>query len=62
MIPDWLLQLSTMVIGGAGLYAGIRADLAAMHARIEGAQREAEAAREDARHAHGRIDQFMQRV
>jgi hypothetical protein len=53
MIPEWLMQLGGMVIGGAGLYAGIRADLAAMHARIEIAQREASSANE-------RIDRMLE--
>jgi outer membrane murein-binding lipoprotein Lpp len=52
MIPEWLLQLGGMVIGGAGIYAGIRADLAAMHAKIE-------AASSSATRAHQRIDEFI---
>ncbi len=54
MIPEWLMQLGGIVVGGAGLYAGIRADLAAMHAKIEGAT--ASASR-----AHQRIDEIIMR-
>jgi hypothetical protein len=55
MIPDWLMQLGGIVIGGAGLYAGIRADLSAMHARIE-------ATANDVTNAHKRIDNLTEKV
>lgn len=55
MIPEWLMQLGGIVVGGAGLYAGIRADLAAMHAKIE-------AATNTAQSAHARIDNLTEKV
>lgn len=51
-MPDWLYQLLTAGIGGAGAYAAIRADLARLHER-------ATQAKEAADEAHRRIDDLF---
>lgn len=50
--PDWLIQLLTAGAGAAGVYAGIRADLARLHERTTNAK-------ESADKAHERIDTIM---
>lgn len=51
-MPDWLLQLLQAAGVGAGIYAGIRADLARIHERATVALASAEK-------AHARIDGLM---
>lgn len=52
-MPDWLYQLLTACAGAAGVYAAIRADLAALHVKAD--QAGAAALR-----AHERIDNMHQ--
>lgn len=54
MIPEWLFQIVGMAATAAGIYAAIRADIAALHVKADNA---AKAANE----AHQRIDQLMMR-
>lgn len=51
-MPDWLFQVVGIVAAGAGVYAAIRADLAYIRARADGAH-------ESAGRAHMRIDAFF---
>lgn len=51
-MPDWLMQLIGMTAGAGAVYAGIRADLAAVRVR-------AEAAAAAAQEAHQRIDRIL---
>jgi len=51
-MPDWLLEVVKYAAGAGALYAGIRADLAALHVK-------AETAKESATTAHARIDSIM---
>lgn len=53
LTPDMLKAVMTALISGGGLYAGIRADLRGMAARITAAQKAAE-------HAHDRIDRHLE--
>ncbi len=53
-MPDWVFQLFTAGIAGAGAYAAIRADLARLHER-------ATQAHDSAAEAHRRIDEFFNR-
>ena len=50
--PAWLLQVIQMAGGAAVAYAGIRADLARLHERINHVA-------EDTERAHRRIDRMM---
>lgn len=38
-MPDWVAQMMGYAAAGAAVYAGIRADLARLHARVEEAHR-----------------------
>lgn len=53
-MPDWVLQVVTMVGAGVAVYAGIRADLAATKEKAKNAH-------ESAERAHVRIDGLMLR-
>ncbi len=59
MIPEWLMQIGGMILGGAGagvgLYVGIRTDLASMRVKID-------VAAADAARAHERIDNLTEKV
>lgn len=48
-MPEWVVQLAGYGAGAAAVYAGIRADLARLHERVE-------AAKEAAASAHRRLD------
>lgn len=50
-MPDWIWHLATAIGAGVGVYAGIRADLAALRVQAEHAARSADA-------AHRRIDEW----
>jgi len=50
-MPEWLLQLLALGAGGVAVYAGIRADLAALRVK-------ADMALASAAQAHVRIDQI----
>ncbi len=50
-MPDWLLQAIAMGGAAVGVYAAIRADLAALHVKAELAAKSAD-------RAHERIDEF----
>ncbi len=52
-MPDWLSQLVTVAGVGVSVYAGIRADLAALHVKADNATRAADK-------AHERIDALHQ--
>lgn len=54
LMPDWLLQIAGYGVSAAALYAGIRADLARLHERVE-------AARHAAHAANRRLDDLMNR-
>lgn len=54
-MPEWALQLISAVGMGIGVYAGIRADIAALHVK-------ADAARQAADLANRRIDGLMDRA
>ena len=54
MMPEWLLQVAGYAAGAAAVYAGIRADLARLHERVE-------TAREAAKAAHRRLDDYIGR-
>ena len=43
-MPDWLIHAFGYAVAGAGIYAGIRADLASLHARVKAAADAAEIA------------------
>ena len=49
MSSEFLLQLLSMAGVGIGVYAGIRADLAALHVKVDNAVKAAE-------RAHARLD------
>lgn len=49
MIPEWVFQIVAMVGTAAGIYAAIKADLAALHVK-------ADHALQSARDAHQRLD------
>lgn len=51
-MPDWIVQLMGMAGAGVAVYAGIRADLAYLRAKIEGAH-------ESASLAHQRLDELF---
>lgn len=53
-MPEWVLQLAGYAVGAAAVYAGIRADLARLHERVE-------SAREAASAAHRRLDDWIGR-
>lgn len=53
-MPEWVLQLLGIMAGAGGVYAAIRADLAALRVKAEIA-----CARADS--AHNRIDIFFDR-
>jgi hypothetical protein len=57
-MPDWMLQVVTIAIGGAtsgaAIYAAIRADLARLHEKAEHAIK-------SATEAHARIDGMLLR-
>lgn len=59
MIPEWLMQVGGMILGGAGagvgLYVGIRTDLASMKVKVD-------VAAADAARAHARIDNLTEKV
>lgn len=46
-MPDWVVQLAGYGAAAAGIYAGIRADLARLHVRVE--------------EAHRRLDELIRR-
>lgn len=50
-MPDWVWHLGTAIGAGVAVYAGIRADLAALKIQAEHAARTADA-------AHRRIDEW----
>lgn len=52
--PNILMWIAGQLIAGAAIYGGIRADIRAMHARIEDAKRSAD-------EAHSRIDRLLER-
>lgn len=52
MLPDWVFQLLTVGVAGAGVYAGIRVDLARLHEKTENVARVADK-------AHSRIDELL---
>lgn len=54
MMPDWVFQVVGIIAAGGGVYAAIRADLAYIRAKAEGAS-------ESAKQAHARIDSFFDR-
>ena len=54
MTPEFLAQLLGMVGVAVGVYAGIRADIASMRARIE-------LMKEDLDRAHDRIDSITRK-
>lgn len=51
-MPDWVFQLLTLAVGGGGVYAAIRADLARLHIK-------ADTAAATASRAHQRIDNLL---
>ena len=51
-MPDWMTHLAGYAFAAAGVYAGIRADLAKLHER-------ASAARDSAAAAHARLDSLL---
>lgn len=51
-MPEWVVQVGGYVVAAAGVYAGIRADLARIHERLDGV-------RESAKAAHSRIDSIL---
>ncbi len=53
-MPEWIFQIIGMVVTGIGVYAGIKADLAALHVK-------ADMAHEAANQAHTRIDALLNR-
>lgn len=53
-MPEWAWQVVSMAAGAAGIYAAIRADLAALRVKAEMAVKRADA-------AHDRIDIFFNR-
>lgn len=57
-MPDWVMQVATIAIGGAttgaAIYAAIRADLARLHEKAEHAIK-------SATEAHARIDGMLLR-
>lgn len=53
-MPEWIFQLIGMAGTAAGIYAAIRADIAALHVKADMAQ-------ESAREAHQRIDAMLGR-
>ncbi len=53
-MPEWVIQLATAIGGAVTVYAGIRADLAALTVRAETALNSAET-------AHRRIDALQAR-
>jgi hypothetical protein len=48
-MPEWILQVVSIVAAGAGVYAAIRADLAFLRAKVDTLE-------ESAERAHRRID------
>lgn len=56
-MPEWVWQIVGVVVTGgftaAGVYAAIRADLAAIREKAHNAH-------EAAQHAHGRIDRILE--
>lgn len=53
-MPDWVLQVLGMAGVGVGVYAGIKADLAALHEKVKNADRAAQ-------EAHRRLDDIYDR-
>ena len=53
-MSEWILQVIGMMGVGVGAYAAIRADLAALHARVDSAASAAES-------AHRRLDTLIDR-
>lgn len=51
-MPEWIFQIMGMVGTAAGIYAAIKADLAALHVK-------ADMAHEAANQAHTRIDALL---
>ena len=51
-LPAWVIQIAQLAGGAACAYAGIRADLARMHERLESIAKDAE-------RANQRLDHFM---
>lgn len=51
-MPDWLFQVLTAGAAAAGVYAGIRGDLARLHEKAENAAKAADK-------AHERIDSIF---
>ncbi|MEW6258028.1 MAG: hypothetical protein AB1592_18905 [Pseudomonadota bacterium] len=51
-MPEWVFQLAGIAGGAVAVYAGIRADLAALHAQVRHAAETADA-------AHRRLDNLM---
>lgn len=51
-MPEWAYQIMVAIATGGGVYAGIRADIAALHVK-------ADAARNAATDAHRRIDSLL---
>lgn len=54
MTPDLIAQGVYALIAAGAVYGGIRADIKAMHERIQNAQ-------ESANEAHRRLDSFIER-
>ena len=54
MEPDTLYWIAAQLIAAAAIWGGIRADIRAMHARIQDVERTAD-------RAHVRIDDMMRR-
>ena len=53
MIPEWVFQLVGMCCTGAAVYAGIKADLATLHNKVENNALQT-------LRAHDRIDRMME--
>lgn len=60
-MPDWVFQIIGPAAGAAGVYAAIRADLAALHVKADSAKAAADEAKNAAGEAHRRIDHFNDR-
>lgn len=52
VVPEWIWQAVSMAAAAGGIYAGIRADLAAIRARAEHAAQSADM-------AHRRLDDYI---
>ena len=55
-IPEWVQVLLGAFSGGAGVYAAIRADMAALRARMDAQELHSAETRAGMRHVHERID------